>query len=1009
MDFEANAVDRFSFVDGPRTQGYGRRAPRRLMSRRISSPDLVGRDAQIAVLRAAFEHSRQGALNLVVVKGDAGIGKTRLVRDFEHDPGCEELHVLRGACIPVGGEEVPYGPIVTALRHVDPDALETAVRGLPPAIAAEVRPLLPGLGDAPHASRDGSRNAQGRLYEYLLELLRRLGEDAPVLFIVEDLQWADQSTRAFLSFAARNGRRERVLVVATHRTHELQRGSALELYLNELERCDNVDSIMLSGLSDAEVRAQMQGILGRAPEPAALRRIAARTQGNPFYVEELVAAGAVAEVALPADHQAALLARVRALPAETQDVLRVLAAFGRPAPHRLLETASGIAEPTLSRVLRPAVEAHVVAIEEEDALTFRHALTREAVYEDLLPGEQRALHAGVARALYDHPEFTDAAELAVQWRAAGDRAAALAASVAAAQAAADMYAYGEAVEHYSAAVSLWSAQDARSLDLDRAAILLHAADAAQCAGIDQLPITWCLQGLEALGPDPEPNRAATFYERLGRFQDHHLDKSFSYYRQALECLGDEPSADRARLLSDESLALMLEVRWPEARERATEALRLARAAGARAEIGLAQAVLGMVLSYLGSHEEGEAHLEDAREIVEDIGQPDEVARVYVFLGEVRRLRGDMRGALRMMETGAQSAQRLGVEASYGRYLVLNAAEDQFELGQWPQAQARVESLDGAALTWSETLLRNTLLGQLACARGELETARRHLDRACEQLRPTSATEWIAYVHTALAELRIAEHDPDAALRTGWEILQTLAGKEEHLYTPALFGVVVRAAAEVSVHARAKRAAPAAAAAADTAERLLDRLAAFVDEQAPPTARAHLAGARAEAGRARDGAPVELWEAATAAWEALELPHRVAYARFRHAEALVAGPRDKVAAAAVLTPALATARELGAGPLLAEAEALAKRARLACNAAVPRSVEQAPNPLGLTDRELQVLELLENGATNQAIAKRLVISVATARHHVSSILRKLGAETRTEAAALARDARILTRD
>ena len=139
-------------------------------------------------------------------------------------------------------------------------------------------------------------------------------------------------------------------------------------------------------------------------------------------------------------------------------------------------------------------------------LTFRHALTREAVYDALLPGERRRLHAAVAAALYERPDMTDAAELAVQWRAAGEPAAALAASIEAARAAAGVYAYSEAVEHYTAAVALWSSADAT--DLDRAEILLDAADAAYRAGADDLPIEWCELGLAALGEDPDPRRAA---------------------------------------------------------------------------------------------------------------------------------------------------------------------------------------------------------------------------------------------------------------------------------------------------------------------------------------------------------------------------------------------------------------------------------------------------------------------------------------------------------------------
>ena len=282
--------------------------------------------------------------------------------------------------------------------------------------------------------------------------------------------------------------------------------------------------------------------------------------------------------------------------------------------------------------------------------------------------------------------------------ARGRPAAALAASIEAARAAAGVYAYSEAVEHYSAAVALWSSADATNLD--RAEILLDAADAAYRAGADGLPIEWCKLGLAALGEDPDPRRAATFFERLGRFQDHHLDKSLSYYNEALLCLDDAPSAERARLLGDESLTLTLSVRWDEARELAERALVVAQEAGADAEEGFARSVLGLVLAYLGEFETAEAHLDEARRIGEALERPEDASRAYVHLGEVRRLRGDLPGALEVMAAGLEAARRLGVEASYGRYFALNAASDEYELGHWNAAQERIDRLTGASLTWS---------------------------------------------------------------------------------------------------------------------------------------------------------------------------------------------------------------------------------------------------------------------------------------------------------------------
>lgn len=947
------------------------------MPQRISSPRLIGREAQLERLEQLYTRAAAGAFTLALVKGDAGIGKSRLVRELDA-PGAL---VLRGSCFPIAGEEAPYGPLVAALRDVPAEQLEAAAGRLPEPLVAELASLLPTLGRRAPAGRDGSRGAQGRQYEYLLELLARLADGTPVVLVIEDIHWADPSTLDFLSFVARNARGERVLLVATHRLHDGRDLQALERYIDQLERCAAVETVALGPLDEAQVSEQIEAILQRPADVAITRRITARTQGNPFYVEELIAHGDTAEALLPSGQAAALLERVNTLSHETQQVLKVLAAFGRAIEHELLADASGVGEPELSRLLRTAVDAHVV--EAEGALlTFRHALTREAVYDAMLPGERQRLHAAVAGALRARPDLTDAAELAVQWRAAGQPAAALAASLEAARAATGIYAYNEAVEHYSAAVDLWSSAEAT--DLDHAAILLDAADAAYRAGADDLPIRWCEQGLAALGENPDPRRAATFFERLGRFQDHHLDKSLTFYNEALLRLDDTASAERARLLSDESLTLTLSVRWDEARERAVRALAVAQEAAADAEEGFARSVLGLVLAYLGEFEAAEAHLEEARRIGEALQRPEDVSRAYVHLGEVRRLRGDLPGALEVMAAGLDAARRLGVEASYGRYFALNAAEDEYELGLWDAAQERVDRLVGTSLTWSETLLRLTVSGQIAAGRGDFERARAWLDEATGQLRESSATEWTAYVGACMVELLLTAGEPEAAHATAAAELERVRGREEQLYTPALVSVAIRAAADVGAR--------------DEADRLAAWLSGFLDDDAPPIALAHLAGAVAERARARGESSAEQWDVVAREWDRLEHPYRAAYARVREAEARLADG-DREAAAGALSVAITVAEALGATPLADWAQSLVTRKRL--RPAVVRQLASAGPEERLTRREREVLTLVAEGRTNRQIGSALHITEGTAALHVSRILSKLDVKNRGEAAAIAR--------
>ena len=193
----------------------------------------------------AYGRAATGTFTLALVKGDAGIGKSRLVRELEASSPLADALTLRGSCFPIAGEEAPYAPLVAALRDVPPERLETAAARLAESMIAELALLLPALGRQAPAGRDGSRGAQGRQYEYLLELLARLADEAPVVLVVEDIHWADPSTLDFLSFVARNARGERVLLVATHRLHDGRDLQALERYVDQLERCPAVETITL--------------------------------------------------------------------------------------------------------------------------------------------------------------------------------------------------------------------------------------------------------------------------------------------------------------------------------------------------------------------------------------------------------------------------------------------------------------------------------------------------------------------------------------------------------------------------------------------------------------------------------------------------------------------------------------------------------------------------------------------------------------------------------------------
>jgi predicted ATPase len=320
--------------------------------------------------------------------------------------------------------------------------------------------LLPKLGQL--ASGPPSQVVQVRLFELLLGLLGRLGEQAPLVLVVEDLHWSDQSTRDLLAFLVRNLRRQRMLVVVTYRNDEPGQ-QRLGPYLAELDRSGPVQRLELPRLDRAQTAAQLTGILGAAPAADLVDGVFARSEGNPFFTEELLAAVQAGSRELPPTVRDLLRGRVEALSEPARQVLAVVAVAGRQVPHRLLAAVTGLDEQQLVKALREAV-AHQLLVTRpgEDGYDVRHALLGEVIEADLLPGERTRLHAACAHALASSPELgkaapaAAAAELAVHWDAAGEPARALPARVEAGLAAERAHAFPEAARHFLRALELWT-------------------------------------------------------------------------------------------------------------------------------------------------------------------------------------------------------------------------------------------------------------------------------------------------------------------------------------------------------------------------------------------------------------------------------------------------------------------------------------------------------------------------------------------------------------------------
>jgi predicted ATPase len=426
------------------------------MSADVQSPVFVGRREEMASLTALLDRARQGEPAIALIAGEAGVGKTRIVSELAAQAAAAGFTVLSGHCIELGSEGLPLAPLVGALRAL--------ARSMPPEdLAGVLGPARRGLGRLlPELDPDGSAGpgadaasqiAPGaiggiggiqaaQLLELVLGVLGRLSARQPLMLVLEDLHWADQSTRDLVAFLIRSLRDIPVLLVATYRSDELNRRHPLRALVTSWERIRSVTHVELRRFDRHEVAAQLTAILGAEPAADLVDLVFDRSGGNAYLVEEL--AGMVRDGGDPADLPPSLrdvlLSRVDSLSADAQLLLRIAAVAGRSVPDAMLAQiavqTAGVGNPEFSAGLREAVESHLLVVDHTGrGYAFRHALTRDAVYEDMLPGERGQLHAAYGETLAVQPGLAQddgavPAALAHHWYAALDLPRALPASIA---------------------------------------------------------------------------------------------------------------------------------------------------------------------------------------------------------------------------------------------------------------------------------------------------------------------------------------------------------------------------------------------------------------------------------------------------------------------------------------------------------------------------------------------------------------------------------------------------
>lgn len=1031
----------------------------------VSSPQMIGRDADLEGLLAEFRRSAEEP-RAVAIGGEAGIGKTRLVAEFRREVG--DALVLTGKCVDIGAESAPYAPFSAIVRElasqIGLDEL-LAAAGPARAVLSVLLPELASTGQLPQ------RAGTERLYELVAVLFENIARDRRLVLVIEDIHWADRATIELLRFLVGMVESPGILIVVTYRSDEIVRGHPLRPVLPELERSRRLARWELSRLTRDQVAAQMLAIASAArggssdaevaADPAAagavhvddarIDDVFERSEGVPFFVEELAGAdpheGDPGGGILPETLRELLLARYERLDDATQHLLRLLAVGGACVRHDLLDLVYPGTPIELDATVRSAVDGGLLVID-ESCYDFRHALVRAAVLSEVLPGERVRYHAAYADALesFAGTGRLVAHEISQHRLDAHDPVRAFPATLDAMREARQAYAFARSARMGERALELWEQIDEPEsvAGMSHVSLMQRTAAAWHDAGDNDRALTVvdaaleeCLPvrvGEDAAEPDgvhPDGTRPGGAGQDAvhGNGADQHSVEqhaellankaqylaglsrpgSTALLEEALSELGDDACSETtAEVLGDLAGRLMLEARYDDAVVVATKALAQADAAGSLSRRSVSHNIRGVSLVGLGRIDEGLADLKRAGELAST--RDGAMMRYRVNTSDVMHLIGRYADAVDIGNAGVERARQLGVQRTGGVMLASNTVEPLAALGRWDDAFALLEPALALNPPPGFRVHLQRIKLWLLTWKGELAAA----DELWRLWAPMMKVQGEIEVQSRLGAARV---EAELALALGdieraWGALSVLLRDHRTMsgYDLPLLADAGRTLALL------RTAAPGSALEHIDLSSAEDGLREVL-ESAREWPTASVWAPIFEAELAADGLDADAWGDAVRASLLPSAPaHLEPYARFRQAQALVAattGPSGSAqhraathreAAHEQVRRARQLAERLGSGLLLGWIDEFAARAGLETAHTSREDVSgghpDAPAPK-LTERERQVLDLIAQGLSNKQIGERLYISTKTASVHVSAILRKLGATSRTEAVYLAR--------
>jgi DNA-binding CsgD family transcriptional regulator len=978
--------------------------------RRVSSPIFVGRVAERAALSEALERAAAGQPGIVLISGEAGVGKSRLLTELTTLATGAGVTTVGGVCADMAAGSLAYAPFVDIVRSLHRDGFTAS---LPASTRGEIGRLLPEIAPG-RSDPDTGQGGQGRLFAAIRDLLAVASVSNPVLVTIEDLHWGDASTLDLVTYLTRSMQAERCLLVVTARLDTLHRRHPLLGIVAELARLPWLERIDLAPFDERELVQQLTGILGRIPDADLARDVFERSDGNAFFAEELVATGVVGGGPLPGSLREVLATRLAALDDVAQGIVRVAAVAGRVVSHELLELIAGTPSPVLMAALREAVDQRVLLHVDDPApgYAFRHALVRDAAYDELLAAERIPIHLAIADrlerdgGLSPGGELARTGEIAYHAMAGQDFPRALMASLAAAAAAEQAAAFAQAEVHLERILELWPrVLDAAAVaGMDRPDLLARTAHAAASAGHQARAVALAREALAGLDPGDVERRIPILLELFDyAWEATDIETADRVVLEVIPQVRDERSARSARAYSAEALLRWHHGQYSSAHASALHAIAIAREGGAPRELGRALMVLGQIDTHLGETNHADVALAEAGRIFDDVSDPDLRVRTWRWRGWARFLHGNFEESLADDRLGLEIARREGSDGRYGGHLLDGILENLIELGRWGEAQAIAEQILARMTVSFEMVYTRVSLARMYTLQGRIADAEREVSQAAEitavgphriwqledAIRLAYATGRHADGRSLMESALAASPEPDHDATLWWSLVKALAGEADR----------ADAARRRRRNAEAEEAVATGRRFASIVRRSAQR--AIEADGGGPMLMAELRTTDAEESRLDGGSDPERWAAAIDALRALDQPWELAYLRYRHAEAILGSGAPAADAAGPLREAHISASSLGAAPLRIAVEALASRARIELENKAARVPAPETRPATtLTARELEVLALVAAGHTNREIGDRLFISEKTASVHVTHAMDKLGALSRYEAAAAA---------